>query len=182
MKLLELRLDTKENTSVYQTAKKYAEEATSVKIVPVAEIVEKDFIAELTVEYEANGEKLKFDVMSYDVASLMSWMKENHPELHEQVPGFRIDKFQALADRAVSSSCLRYQALSNTECPIEYEFGFDPGADDFIPELNTVKESVDLIVKQGFYTELRVYPDTPNGFWNFYGLDFDSLLDHVVKD
>jgi len=181
MKLIEFRLETKDNTTVYESAEQHVKESSCIAIVPRAEIIEKDFVAAIFIKYEKNGEKLNIIIMSYDAESLMTWLKEHHPDVYELVPSFRMDKFVFLANKMVSGSYLTYRALP-TECPLEYEFGIDPEADDFVPEKETVEESIKEIVEKGFYTSLRIYPDTPVGNCVFYGTDFQSLLDHVITD
>lgn len=79
------------------------------------------------------------------------------------------------------TSSLTYQVVNPNES-LEYQFGAEPEPDDFIPEHETVEESVKEIIDKGFYTEIHCYPNSPVGFWNYYGTDFQSLLDHVVKD
>ena len=60
MKLISFDLVTKENTTDYETVEKYSLKSTKTKIVPVEKIIEKDFIAELTIEYENNGTVFNF--------------------------------------------------------------------------------------------------------------------------
>lgn len=180
MKLIHFYLVTKENTTDYETVEKYSLKSTKTKIVPVDKIIEKDFIAELTIEYENNGTESNIGIMSYDVETLMEWVKKNHPDLYELIPPFRIDQFQFIADNAKSSSALSYESIVSKDS-LEYQFGSGPETDDFVPEQETVEISIEEISKKGFYTELHCYPDTPVGFWNFYGTDFQSLLDHIVK-
>lgn len=181
MKLISFDLVTKENTTDYETVEKYSLKSTKTKIVPVEKIIEKDFIAELTIEYENNGTEFNFSIMSYDVGTLMEWVKKNHPDLYELIPSFRIDQFQYIADNMKSSSYLLYQVIdeNSDRGTVLDQDNLEP--DDFIPQQETVEMSFAEISKKGFYTELHCYPNTPIGFWNFYGTDFQSLLDHIVN-
>lgn len=185
MKLEYFSITTKDNTTCYDTvAAHLAKTHYHVKL-NGDKAIANDFIAEMEVMWDGDGVEGDIRVMSHDVASLMEWLKENHPEVHELIPPFRIDVFQALAEKMKSSSSLIYSAINDSVKEpedLEYEFGPEPETDDFVPEMQSVNQSLREIIKQGFYTELHCYPNNPCGFWNFYGLDFQSLFDHIVKN
>lgn len=181
MKLKYFSITTKDNTTCYDTvAAHIAKTHYHVKL-NGDKAIANDFIAEMEVMWDADGVEGKIRVASHDVASLMEWLKENHPEIHELVPPFRIDQFQFLAEEMKSSSHLTYMAVTPDQ-DMEYEFGVDPEPDDFVPERESVEESLAAIKANGFYTGLQCYPRTPVGFWSYYGLDFQSLFDHVIED
>lgn len=181
MKIIRFEILTKDNTTCYDTVQHHLAKTTYQAMLNKEKAIDLDFLAELKVDYEINGVIEQICVGSCDVSSLMEWLKENHPGIHALVPSFRIDMFQALADKMGSSSGLIYTAVEPDQ-DLEYQFGCFPDPDDFVPELDTVEESVEAIRKNGFYTELYGYPDTPVGFWGFYGLDFQSLLNHVITE
>ncbi|QYN80060.1 hypothetical protein PQD71_gp167 [Kosakonia phage Kc263] len=182
MKLLEFRLATKENTTDYTTVEKYLAKRDKSVIVPVSEIIEKDFLAELRIEYETDTCGIgNIDIASYDVQTLMQWVKENNPELYELIPPFRIDQFEEIAKLCKAGSYLDYNVIDETsdrgtvlDCETE--------PDDFVPERCSVEESLEMIKANGSYCTIQCYPHTPIGFWVYYGIDFQSLLDHVVED
>ena len=182
MKLLDFQLTTKQNTTDYTTVEKYLAKRDKSIIVPVSEIIEKDFLAELYIEYETANDGIgTIDIASYDVKTLMDWVQENNPDLYVLIPPFKVDHFEALGRHMKASSHLSYRIVDD-DCHYGYEFGPDPEPDDFVPKLNTAEESIAAIKAKGFYCELHCYPHTPIGFWNFYGTDFQSLLDHVTEE
>lgn len=185
MKLEYFNITTKDNTACYDTvAKHIATTDFDIKL-NVDKAIELDFVAELRVEFHDDEGKKDIRVCSHDVASLVEWLKDNHPEAHALVPPFRIDIFQVLAEKMKSSSHLSYTAIDDSVSEpedLEFEFGCDPETDDFVPEMQSVNQSMREIIKQGFYTELHCYPNTPGGFWNYYGLDFESLFNHITKE
>jgi hypothetical protein len=183
MKLNYFYLVAKDHTNEYTTLELFVRKSTKKKIVPVEEIIRKNMLVELTIKFEKDGKEEDIRIMSFNTESLMNWVKENYPDLYELIPSFDFDKFDFIANEMVCSSSLSY-----TEAPkehledLEHQFGSTPEAEDFIPERDTVEASIAEIAAKGFYTEIHCYPDTPVGFWNYYGTDFQSLLDHVVKD
>lgn len=181
MKLEFFGITTKENTTCYDTVAKHIAKTFYHYKLNGDKAIELDFIAELEVMWTVGDEKHEVKVMSHDVASLIEWLKENHPDVHAVIPPFRIDVFQALAEQMKSSSYLTYTAI-DPDKELEYEFGCDPDTDDFVPEKESVEESLNAIKAKGFYTCLQCYPNTPIGFWHFYGLDFESLFDHVLEE
>ncbi|QBZ70829.1 hypothetical protein pETSU_248 [Edwardsiella phage pEt-SU] len=181
MKLEYFGITTKENTTCYDTvAAHIAKTFYHVKL-NGDKAIANDFIAEMRVQWHADGIEGDIRVMSHDVASLMEWLKDNHPEVHVLVPPFRIDVFQELANQMKSSSHLTYQAVAPDQ-EMEYEFGVEPDTDDFVPERASVEESLEAIKANGFYTGLQCYPNTPVGFWSFYGLDFESLFNQILEE
>lgn len=181
MKLNYLHLVAKDNTTEYTTVEQYAQRSPKEKIVPVKEIIEKNMVVELTIKFEKDGNEEDIRILSSNTESLMNWVKENHPGLYELIPPFRIDQFDFIANDMKSSSGL-YYTIVDPKYSLEDSFGPEPEPDDFIPERDTVEESIAEIAKKGCYTEIHCYPNSPVGFWNYYGTDFQSLLDHVVKD
>lgn len=181
MKLNYFYLVAKDHTTEYTTVELYARKSTKKKIVPLEEIIENNMVVELTIKFEKDGKEEDIRIISFNTETLMAWVKENHPDVYALIPPFRIDQFEFLANEMKSSSGLSYTA-NDPEYALEYQFGPEPEADDFIPERDTVEESIKEIAEKGFYTELHCYPNTPVGFWNYYGTDFQSLLDHVIKD
>lgn len=185
MKLEYFDITTKDNTTCYDSVKDHIAKTYFHHKLNVEQAIANDFIAQLRFEFITDEGKQDIRVMSHDVASLVEWLKENHPEVHALVPPFRIDVFQALAEKMKSSSHLSYTAIDDSVSEpedLEFEFGCDPETDDFVPEMQSVNQSLREIIKQGFYTELHCYPDTPGGFWNYYGLDFESLFNHILKE
>lgn len=181
MKLEYFDIRTKDHTTCYDGIKGHFDKTFFHVILNKEKAIEIDFIAELRVSWVGDGVEGDIRVASHDVASLMEWLKENHPEVHELVPPFRIDVFQELAEQMKSSSHLTYTPVEPDQ-DLECEFGVDPDTDDFVPECETVEESWQAILKNGFYTELHCYPNSPVGFWHYYGLDFESLFDHILKE
>lgn len=181
MKLDYLEITTKDNTTCYTTVEKHLKETFFHIKLNEDKAIANDFVAQLRVEWVADGVEGNVRIASHDVASLMDWLKETHPEVHALVPEFKIDQFQRLAENMKSSSHLTYSAVESDQ-EMEYEFGVDPEPDDFIPEVETVEEAFISIRANGFYTELHCYPNSPVGFWNYYGLNFQSLLDHIGED
>lgn len=174
-------ITTKDNTTCYDTVENHFKKTFFHVKLNEATAIANNFVAQMRVEWKGDGVEGDIRVASHDVASLIEWLKENHPEVHALVPEFRIDQFQALAEEMKSTSHLTYSAVGPDQ-DMEFEFGPDPEPDDFIPEMETVEESIAAIKANGFYTELHCYPNSPVGFWNFYGLDFKSLINHIVKD
>ena len=181
MKLNYLHLVAKDHTTEYTTVELYARKSPKKKIVSVEEIIEKNMVVELTINFEKDGKEEDIRIMSFNTESLMNWVKENHPDLYELIPSFRIDQFDFIANSMKSSSGLTYTAV-DPEHPLEHQFGPEPEPDDFIPERDTVEESIAEISAKGCYTEIHCYPNSPVGFWNYYGTDFQSLLSHIVTD
>lgn len=182
MKLLDFQLNINEHTTDYTTIEKYLTKRDQSVIVPISEIIEKNFLAELYVEYETDNDGIgTINITSYDVKTVMDWVQENNPDVYALIPPFKVEHFEALARQMKASSHLTYQVVDDNS-DRGYEFGSNPEPDDFVPELDTAEESIAIIKANGFYCELHCYPHTPIGFWNFYGLDFQSLLDHVTKD
>lgn len=181
MKLKYFNITTKDNTTCYYTVKDHFDKTFFHVVLNKEKAIEIDFVAEMHIDWYADGVESKLRVASHDIASLMEWLKENHPEIHELVPPFRIDQFQFLAEGMKSSSHLTYMAVAPDQ-DMEFEFGVLPETDDFVPERESVEESFTAIKANGFYTGLQCYPNTPVGFWSFYGLDFQSLFDHVIED
>jgi len=182
MKLLEFRLATKENTTDYITVEKYLAKRKVSTIVPVSEIIEKDFLAELYIQYESvNGVETTLDIASYDVKTLMAWVKENHPDLYVLIPPFNVEQFEEIANSCKSSSYLEYIIIDETS-DRGTVFDQETEPNDFVPERPTVEESLETIKANGFYCGIQYYPHTPIGFCAYYGNDFQSLIDHVIKD
>lgn len=181
MKIIRFEIISKDNTTFYNTVPQHLDKATYQVILNKEKAINLDFLTELKIDYEIDGDVKRICVVSCDVSSLMEWLKENHPDIHALVPLFRVDMLQVLAEKMKSSSGLIYNAVTPDQ-DLDYQFGSEPEPDDFVPELDTVEESVETIRKNGFYTELYGYPETPVGYWNFYGLDFESLLNKVIKD
>ena len=181
MRLDYFEIITKDNTTCYTTVEEHLKKTFIHIKLNEDKAIANDFIAQLHVEWHADGVEGNVRVASHDVASLMDWLKETHPEVYALVPEFKIDQFQYLAESMKSSSHLTYTPVEPDQ-EIEHEFGVYPEPDDFIPEVKTVKEAFTAIKANGFYTELHCYPNSPVGFWNFYGLNFQSLLDHVIED
>lgn len=186
MKLLDFQLNVNEHTTDYTTVEKYLAKRNSSMIVPASEIIEKDFLAELYIQYETDAFGTgTIDIVSYDVKTLMDWVQENNPDLYALIPSFKVDQFEALARQMKASSHLSYNLIEKDVTgpeDLEYVFGTEPETDDFVPQMQSVNQSLCEIIKNGFYCELHCYPHTPIGFWNFYGLDFQSLLDHVTEE
>ena len=181
MKLEYFNITTKDNTTCYDTvAKHIAQTDFDIKL-NGDKAIELDFVAELRVEFHDGKEKKDIWVCSHDVASLVEWLKDNHPEVHALVPPFRIDIFQELAEKMKSSSHLSYTAVGPDD-ELDHQFGCDPDEDDFIPKPESMEEAEGNVRKNGFFTELHCYPHTPGGFWNYYGLDFESLFNHILKE
>ena len=184
MKLLEFRLATKENTTDYTTVEKYLDQLGKSIITSASKIIEEDFIAELYVAYEQDDLEIgHIAIASYDVKTLMGWIKGNVPAVYDIIPPFNVEQFERLVHEMKSSSHLSFRTFEPTD-DLEFEFGemADLETDDFVPECKTVQESIDAIKKMGHYCEIHCYPRTPVAFWNYYGVDFQSLLDHVVED
>ena len=181
MKLEYFDITTKDNTTCYDSVKDHIAKTYFHHKLNVEQAIANDFIAQLRFEVITDEGKLDIRVMSHDVTSLVEWLKENHPEVHALVPPFRIDVFQALAEKMKSSSSLTYHRVLPDQ-DLEFEFGCDPDEDDFIPKPKSIEEAEANVRKNGFYTELHCYPNTPGGFWNYYGLDFESLFKHITEE
>lgn len=181
MKLINFYLITKDNTTDYISVEEYVHRSAEEKIIPIEAIVQKDFVAELQIEFMKDDVLSNIGIISNDVESLMNWVKENHQDVYNLIPGFRIDQFQFIADKMKSSSVLAYNTCE-PGMPLDHQFGSEPDHYDFIPLRDSLEDSIKEIEEKGFYTEIQCYPDTPIGFWKYYGTDFQSLLDHLVKD
>lgn len=185
MKLEYFEITTKDNTTCYDTVAKHIAKTFCHHKLNGDKAIELDFVAQMEVMWTVGDEKHEVKVMSHDVSSLIEWLKENHPEVHVLIPPFRIDVFQELAEKMKSSSSLVYSAIHESAADPEdlrFEFGDDPDTDDFVPEKESVEESLHEIIKKGYYTCLQCYPHTPIGFWHFYGLDFESLFNHIIEE
>lgn len=181
LKLVNFQVLAKDNESVYGSVATHLSESTAKQIVPAKEIIEKDFAAELFMEYEKDEEICCIDIISYDIESLLSWVKENDPEAYKLIPVFNVAKFNFLANAAAAGTYLEYRAVEPDFDP-ESELSFELTTDDFVPERGTVEESINEIKARGFVAELQYYPNTPVGSCIFYGTDPQALLDHVVTD
>lgn len=178
MKLKEFRLTTKDNTSCYDKMVDYLSDRKFKILSSEQEIIDTDFIVELVLEWEEETVKSEY-VAHHSVSELMDWFKNTYPNLFKLIPEFNIKQFEQLAHEIKSSSMLEYVLL-------EEEFGtnmFNPlDNEDFVPVKENVQLSIDEINKKGYYTSIQCYPYTPIGFFNFYGTDFQSLLNHVTED
>ncbi|KAB3419301.1 hypothetical protein F9Z84_07295 [Escherichia coli] len=184
MKLLQFELMTKENTTDYTTVENYLDQLGKSIITSASKIIEEDFIAELYVAYEQDDLEIgHIAIASHDVKNLMDWLKGNVPAVYAIIPPFDVEQFEKLAHEMKSSSHLSFRTFDPTD-DLKFEFGDmdDLEPDDFVPECKTVQESIDAIKAAGHYCEIHCYPRTPVAFWNFYGIDFQSILDHATKD
>lgn len=181
MKLIEFVLSTKDNVDFYESVETHLSETVLYLLVPRQEIIEKDFLVKLLIKWlDENGEVQGITVGHNSVGELMKWVEETHNEVYKLIPPFNVEQFEELANEMKASSEISYRWVTETE---EFDSGFwnEPEPADFVPELPTAKESIDNIIKNGFYTKIQCYPNTPIGFFVFYGNDFQSLLDHVNK-
>lgn len=182
MKIIEFVLSAKDNVDFYESVEKYLSDTDLYCLVPKQAIIEKDFFVKLLVVWiDKNEEKQGIVVGHNSVIDVIQWFKEAHEEVYNLLPQLNVDEFEKLAKEMKASSEISLQCVDSCE---DFEEGFfnEPDPDDFVPELSTAKESMVNIVKNGFCTRIQCYPETPVGFFVFYGTDFQSLLDHVNSD
>ena len=182
MKIIEFVLSAKDNVDFYESVEKYLSETDPYCLVPKQEIIEKDFFVKLMVVWiDKNEEKQGIVVGHNSVIDVIQWFKETHVDVYNLLPQLNEEEFEKLAKEMKASSEISLRSVDDSE-DFEESFFNEPDPDDFVPEFPTAKESMDNIVKNGFYTCIQCYPDTPVGFFVFYGTDFQSLLDHVNKE
>ena len=182
MKIIEFVLSVKDNEDFYESVEEYLSDTDLYCLVPTQAIIEKDFFVKLLVVWiDKNEEKQGIVVGHNSVIDVIQWFKETHEEVYNLLPQLNVEEFEELVKEMKASSEISLQSVDSCE---DFETGFwnEPEPDDFIPKLPTAKESIDNIVKNGFCTRIQCYPETPVGFFVFYGTDFQSLLDHVNKD
>lgn len=182
MKIIEFVLSAKDNVDLYESVEKYLSDTDLYYLVPKQAIIEKDFFVKLLVVWTDKNEENQGIVVGHNsVIDVIQWFKETHEEVYNLLPHLNVEEFEELAKEMKASSEISLQSVDDCE---DFEEGFfnEPDPDDFVPELPTARESMVNIVKNGFCTRIQCYPETPVGFFAFYGTDFQSLLDHVNKD
>lgn len=172
----------------YETPQEYIGDKRVIGIADIPTLTANDYLAELEVHW-VNPTTNMYQyiwVVGSTVQEVMDHFKNNHAEYYNQVPSFDISAFEAITRECQASSTLSYLHWLNTpgfdkllEDPIDDD-SFDES--DYVGDYPTTADFIAAVKKKRILTEIRCYPNNPNGFWNYYSFDFESLLKYVVEE
>ena len=178
--LTRFELRVKPNKDYYESVERYIGDITN-KVVcsPIEEMIKQDKL--VTLLFDLDGKEEPILILGISIEDALTHFKATYPEAHAELPEINIAKFKFISDECKASSTLRFESLitEGELCAFEHT---DIDEDDLVGiNADPVKFREQVIAMKGYY-EIQCYPNSPVGFWNYYGLDFKSLLDHVVED
>lgn len=178
----------KENHDHYRSVKDFLKLANPEFIFGNQDKMDKDnnvITVSLSYLNEGDTEDKHIRYIFENLQMALDYLKEHHKDLFDQIPVINIPKFEFIAKNAKCSTSLTYQYFVETDTPEYIREGFfyvELDQDDIVDKTITPEQYLDKLVTNRVTTTLQCYPNTPVGFWSYYGFDFNSLLDHVIED
>lgn len=191
-KVTEFTLTVNDHKDCYTTVKKYMN-SQMVRhgnlLTSIEELDKADYLVVADMEHKEENQSIR--VVGSTIEQVLNFFKDNHPKQYEQIPEINIKKFEFISKQCKASSSLSYQVINLADddgveyddLDIQYRYTTDNlEQNDIVGGFKTVEEFITKLREGKKVTSIHCYPDTPVGFWAFYGTDFKSLLDHVVTD
>lgn len=184
-KMTEFELTVKGHVCDYVTVAEYLSRYPDKQLSgDKSAMIEQDFFAQITIRRDI---KITDTFIAPTVADVMQVFKEALPDDAAEVSAFDVDTFQKIADGNKASSTLNCWYFRDTEEGNEYMDGHltwladELESDDYVGDYADVAAFLADVRGKRTLTELHCYPRTPVGFYNYYGLDFQSVIDESLK-
>lgn len=183
--MTEFRLSVKDHVCDYCSVDEYLERYPSKQIFgDKSQMVKQGSFAQVVI---LCGGKISRTVIAPTVAEVMAVFKETSPNEYGEVPEFNPETFQKIADDNKASSALTCWYFRDTEKGNAYMEGHlewladELEPDDYVGEYVDANAFLAAVREKRILTELHCYPRTPVGFYNYYGLNLQSVIDESLK-
>lgn len=184
-KMTEFKLSVKDHVCDYRSVSDYLSLYTKKQIFgDMQQMVMQDYFAQIMIR---RNEKIDRIIVAPTVADVMAVFKKIMPEDYATIPEFDADAFQKIADSNKASSALSYWHFPDTEKGnalmegmVDW-LGDELESDDYVGDYVDPAAFLATVREKRVLTEIHCYPRTPVGFYNYYGIDFQSVIDECLK-
>lgn len=172
--------DHSESIEEYTKNKRFVNKSAIIE-----DFVKNDKIVVINVQvanHSANSQPhTNINIGCCDVMTAMHTLDVLYPQVYKQLPELNFEGFEKIASKQKCASHLRYTRV-HTDDEKDDLLWLNIDDDDIIGHVRDIDIFTADSIGRGYYCEIQCYPHNPSSFWAYYGSDFKSLINHVVKD
>lgn len=187
MKVTNFEITIKEHKGGFETVEQVFDSWPHKVVGNMNTMIEKDYLVQFRFETQRGVLTEHVIYLAESVQQGLDYLKETYPAIAEQVPEFDVAKLTQLGERAKCETILRYNAWLEGEREDEdidifiEQMDWNSDDDDVCGDYSSLEELYAGIREKRVIMELQCYPNTSNGFWNYFCTEAKPLIDIIEE-